>query len=186
MAGNNNYTLAAVAYDNQGNASNRSTTQIVVTQQNVSIVNSSIQVSPAEIPADGVAKSMITLNLKDLNNLPVQGVGDQLTADLHFTPNTGAAQPISNPLLSAVTETAPGVYTYQLTAGFSQGEAIIAPTINDISLASAKVNLIASSQVLSPENSLLASNRQKLLLMVYRPVRWTLLPRISITSRLTG
>ncbi|QXT43084.2 ZirU family protein [Serratia fonticola] len=154
MAGNNNYTLAAVAYDNQGNASNRSTTQIVVTQQNVSIVNSSIQVSPAEIPADGVAKSMITLNLKDLNNLPVQGVGDQLTADLHFTPNTGAAQPISNPLLSAVTETAPGVYTYQLTAGFSQGEAIIAPTINDISLASAKVNLIASSQVLSPENSL--------------------------------
>lgn len=153
-AGGNNYTLGAVAYDTQGNASNRSTTQIVVTQQNVSKLNSTIQASPAEISADGVTKSLITLNLKDVNNQPVKGMGDQLAVDLQFTPTTETTQPISKPLLNAVTETALGVYTYQLTAGFSQGEATIAPTIGDISLASAKVNLIASSQVLSPENSI--------------------------------
>lgn len=153
-AGSNVYMLSAVAYDNQGNTSNHSTTQITVTQQSVSHLNSTLQVSPTEISADGVAVSLITLNLKDDNNLPVKGMGDQLTLDLHFTPDTTATQPVSYPLLSTVTETAPGVYTYQLTAGFTQGEVNIAPTIQNISLASAKVILTASDNALSPENSL--------------------------------
>ncbi|WP_431221779.1 ZirU family protein [Serratia sp. L9] len=152
-AGNNHYTLAAVAFDSQGNASNRSTTQIVVTQQNVSKINSTVQASPVEILADGVTKSLITVDLKDANNFPIQGVGDQLQAELDFTPDPADTKPAINPQLSRVTETAPGVYTYQLTAGFTSGEAVIKLTINDISLASAKVNLIESSQVLDPAYS---------------------------------
>lgn len=143
-AGSNVYTLGAVAYDNQGNASNRSTTQIIVTPQVVSKYNSTLEVSPAEIFADGVSVSLVTLNLNDVNNLPVKGMAEQLTLDLHFTPDAAASQPVSHPLLSAITETAPGVYTAQLTAGLTQGEAIIAPTINNISLASAKVILAES------------------------------------------
>ncbi|MHA3615043.1 ZirU family protein [Yersinia enterocolitica] len=153
-SGSNIYTLSAVAYDTQGNASNHSTTRIIVTPQSVSHLNSTLQVSPAEISADGVAISLITLNLRDENNLPVKGMGDQLTLDLHFTPDATAPQPISHPVLSAVTETSPGVYSYQLTAGFTQGVFIIAPTIQNISLASAKVILTASDNALSPDNSL--------------------------------
>ncbi|WP_024911460.1 inverse autotransporter beta-barrel domain-containing protein [Chania multitudinisentens] len=152
--GSNVYTLGAVAYDSQGNASNRSTTRIIVTQQSIGHLNSTLEASPAEIPADGVAASLLTLSLRDVNNQPVRGQGDQLTLDVHFTPDATATQPSSHPLLSAVTESAPGVYTYTLTAGFAQGEAIITPVINDISLASAKVILTESTQVLSPENSL--------------------------------
>ncbi|MFC0225469.1 ZirU family protein [Serratia aquatilis] len=151
--GNNVYTLSAVAYDSQGNASNRSTTQIIVTAQNFSQLNSSLRVSPEEIAADGVATSQITLSLRDNSNQPVPGIGDQLTLDLYFTPDATAAQPATSPLLSSVTETAPGVYTYKLTAGLTPGEAILTPTIQNISLASAKVILTASSHVLSPENS---------------------------------
>ncbi|VXC55500.1 conserved hypothetical protein [Enterobacterales bacterium 8AC] len=144
-AGSNVYTLGAVAYDNQGNASNPSSTRITVTPQVVSKYNSILEVSPADISADGVSTSLITLNLNDVNNLPVQGMADRLTLDVHFTPNTAAGLPVSHPLLSAVIETAPGVYSAQLTAGLTQGEAIIAPTINNISLASAKVTLTESN-----------------------------------------
>ncbi|WP_152562886.1 MULTISPECIES: ZirU family protein [unclassified Serratia (in: enterobacteria)] len=153
-AGSNIYTLGAVAYDSQGNASNRSTTQIVVTQQVVSQYHSTLQVAPAEIPADGVAESLITLNLKDTNNLPVKGVGDQLTLDLQFTPDAAAAQPVNQPVLGAITETEPGIYTAQLTAGFTHGEVIIVPTIQNISLASAKVILTESSHTPNLDNSI--------------------------------
>lgn len=152
-AGSNIYTLGALAYDSQGNASNHSTTQIIVTQQVVSKYNSTLEVSPAEILADGVTTSLITLNLKDVNNLPVKGMADQLTLDLHFTPGATAAQPANQPLLSEVAETAPGVYTAQLTAGFTQGEAVIVPTIQNISLASAKVILTESNHAPILDNS---------------------------------
>ncbi|MGP2543567.1 ZirU family protein [Yersinia sp. 2541 StPb PI] len=150
----NVYTLSAVAYDSQGNVSKRSTTQVIVTPQDINPANSTIQASPAEIPADGVAISLLTLSLKDSSNLPVQGKSDQLTLDLNFTPDKTAAAPVSKPQLSAITETAPGVYTFQLTAGFTRGETIIAPVINDISLASAKIILIESVHALSTEYSL--------------------------------
>lgn len=152
--GNNVYTLGAVAYDSQGNASNRSTTQIIVTAQNFSQLNSALRVSPEEIPADGVATSQITLSLRDNSNQPVQGKGDQLTLDLHFTPDATAGQPATSPLISPVAETAPGVYTYKLTAGLTPGGMTLTPTIQNNALASAKVILTASSHVLSPENSL--------------------------------
>ncbi|GKX52931.1 hypothetical protein SOASR029_32400 [Budvicia aquatica] len=150
----NVYMLGAVAFDNQENTSKRSTTQVIVTMQEVNTVNSTIQALPAEIPANGVATSLITLRLKDNNNLPIPGMGEQLTLDLHFTPAETAVLPSINPQLSVVTETAPGVYSYQVTAGFTQGDVIIVPEINDLFLGSAKVILTQSSDVLSPDQSL--------------------------------
>ncbi|WP_411704262.1 ZirU family protein [Edaphovirga cremea] len=150
----NVYTLSAVAYDNEGNASNRASTQIIVTPQEINPANSTIEASPAEIPADGVASSLINLRLNDNNNLPVQGMAEQLTLDLHFTPDEMAAEPAIHPQLGVITETAPGVYTFQLTAGLTQGEAVIVPVINDLFLASAKIVLTQSNHALSPEHSL--------------------------------
>uniref|UniRef100_A0A182S6P6 Big-1 domain-containing protein n=1 Tax=Anopheles maculatus TaxID=74869 RepID=A0A182S6P6_9DIPT len=101
-AGSNVYTLGAVAYDNQGNASNPSSTQITVTPQVVSKYNSTLAVSPADISADGVSTSLITLNLNDVNNLPVKGMADRLTLDVHFIPDATASQPVNYPLLTKV------------------------------------------------------------------------------------
>ncbi|PHI32608.1 hypothetical protein CRN84_05590 [Budvicia aquatica] len=150
----NIYMLGAVAYDNQGNASKRSTTQIVVTQQRISELNSITALSHPSIPADGMSTSLVTVRLNDENNQPVQGMGTQLTLDVHFTPDSGVVLPSSIPALSVITETAPGVYTSQLTAGLVLGEAIIVPAIGQQRLASASIILTEDTSAMSPDNTL--------------------------------
>lgn len=150
----NIYTLGAIAYDNQGNASNRSTTQIVVTEQSINDVNSTTQVSPPEIPADGVAVSQITVRLNDENSQPVQGMSAQLALNLRFTPDT--VSPASSPHLTPLTETAAGVYSSRLTAGFATGDAIIVPSIAEQFLTSVNLKLTANTHAVSPDNSSLS------------------------------
>jgi adhesin/invasin len=148
-AGSNNYTLSAVAYDNQGNASNRGTTQIIITEQVVDNINATYAVSHPELPADGNSVSEITLNLQDANKLPAEGFSKKLAFALAFSPVNNAITPRSKPrstpslntLLSSVIETKPGVYVFSLKAGLAPGTMTITPTLNDISLPSLGITL---------------------------------------------
>jgi adhesin/invasin len=147
-AASNSYTLAAVAYDNQGNASNRATTQIIITEQVVDNIKSTFEVSNSEMPADGSSVSDIILNLKDANNLPAEGFSEKLKLALDFSPvhaitprSRQRSAPSINTLLSSVKETKPGVYVFSLTAGLAPGKVTITPTLNDIPLTSVSVTL---------------------------------------------
>lgn len=143
-AGSNSYTLSAVAYDNQGNTSNRGTTQIIITEQVVDNINAIYAVSHPELPADGNSVSEITLNLQDANKLPAEGFSKKLALALAFSPAdaiTPRSTPSSNAFLSSVIETKPGVYVFSLKAGLAPGTMTITPTLNDMSLPSVGVTL---------------------------------------------
>lgn len=154
---NHTYALTAVAYDHLGNASKRNTTQIIVIKEPTIIVDSSSEVFPSQIPADGVAFSMITLRLKDEDQQPITGIADILTVDVTFTPaipTSYITKGISHPHLSDPTEIEPGVYAYQLTSGLTSGEVLLEASIKHLSLASATVTLHDEHNVISPEHSL--------------------------------
>lgn len=151
------YTLSAVAYDQQGNASHRHTTQILVIKEPTIVVDPLSQVVPQQIPADGVAVSLITLRLKDEYDQPIAGIADMLTVDVIFTPTQLMSyrdRGISHPHLSDPVESEPGVYTYQLTAGFTSGEVLLEASIKQHPLTSATVTLHDKHNVVSPEHSL--------------------------------
>lgn len=124
----NNYTLAAIAYDHKGNASNRAISQIVVTGQAITAQTSA---TPDTLPANGIATSTITVDLKDADNQPVAGMASQLTLQLNFVPSVSVNNTIQPNLLTTLTESSPGLYTATLTAGTQAGEVTITPRLNN-------------------------------------------------------
>ncbi|MBO1568491.1 hypothetical protein GBL97_22965, partial [Yersinia pseudotuberculosis] len=97
------------AYDTQGNASSQASMLITVNAQKINIANSTLVAAPVNIEANGSDTSVVTLTLKDDNNIPVTGQ------------NVNFISPLGT--LSAVTDSGNGVYTATLTAGTVSGVA---------------------------------------------------------------
>ncbi|WP_319931795.1 hypothetical protein, partial [Xenorhabdus santafensis] len=71
--GNNTYSLSGVAYDLQGNASERMEAQILVTASAVNPSDSGFEPANKSMVADGKTQTVIRLKLTDKNGKPVSG-----------------------------------------------------------------------------------------------------------------
>ncbi len=139
--GGNSYILNAIAYDTQGNASSQASMLITVNAQKINIANSTLVAAPVNIEANNSDTSVVTLTLKDGNNIPVTGQ------------NVTFLSPLGT--LSAMTDSGNGVYTATLTAGTVSGTTAVSSNINGIALdmTPATVTLNGNSGELSTTNS---------------------------------
>ncbi len=147
--GNNVHLLSAVAYDANGNASERAVTYITVQAQETSVVYSQTTATPNVLFADGVSTSQIVVNLRDGDNRPIAGQAAQLSLALEFSTGTASADSTrgrqTQVQLGEVIEGAAGEYSVTLTTGTQLGDARIAPVINGLGLDTVHVALVASS-----------------------------------------
>ncbi len=143
--GGNSYILNAIAYDTQGNASSQASMLITVNAQKINIANSTLVAAPVNIEANNSDTSVVTLTLKDGNNIPVTGQ------------NVTFLSPLGT--LSAMTDSGNGVYTATLTAGTVSGTTAVSSNINGIALdmTPATVTLNGNSGELSTTNSTLVA-----------------------------
>lgn len=152
--GNNTYRISAIAYDTQGNASPVAYSDIVVDDSGVNTKTSSMVASPATLPANAVASSVIELNIKDNNNQPITGIVDELTFSLELAelPDAKRARvaraaplPSVEHSITQISESAPGVYQATLTAGSKPQLINISAQINGVPLndVKTKVSMVA-------------------------------------------
>ncbi|HEY0208470.1 inverse autotransporter beta domain-containing protein [Acerihabitans sp.] len=145
----NMYTLGATAYDKKGNASNRAHTLLSVSGHGISVAATSTRAAPDALAADGMSTSLLSIELKSDDNLPLSGLADALTLTPMFEaedsgPISGARlAPSGAPTIGAITETANGVYSATLTAGNDPGQVIITPAIQGLQLTPIIINLRA-------------------------------------------
>ena len=98
---------------------------VMVIEGKASAANSTFIAEPDVLPADGQGTSILTLTVKDADGKPVPGQADKLKLNVS---GDGDVQ------LSAVTEIAPGVYQVTLSAGSTEGTAIITPVVEGVTL----------------------------------------------------
>ncbi|WP_042820678.1 invasin domain 3-containing protein, partial [Yersinia wautersii] len=113
--------------------------------QKINIANSTLVAAPVNIEANNSDTSVVTLTLKDGNNIPVTGQ------------NVTFLSPLGT--LSAMTDSGNGVYTATLTAGTVSGTTAVSSNINGIALdmTPATVTLNGNSGELSTTNSTLVA-----------------------------
>ncbi|MBO1568337.1 beta strand repeat-containing protein, partial [Yersinia pseudotuberculosis] len=133
------------AYDTQGNASSQASMLITVNAQKINIANSTLVAVPINIEANNSDTSVVTLTLKDDNNIPVTG------QDVTFLSPLGT--------LSAMTDSGNGVYTATLTAGTVSGTTAVSSNINGsaLDMTPATVTLNGNSGELSITHSMLVA-----------------------------
>ena len=162
-SGVNQYVVHARAKDTRGNYSPDAQTTITVDSATVSATNSVVTLSLSNLPANGVATSLITLKVRDTQNAPVQGIGSSIvlpftfkpfTTAMNASPTTGgqvwsmltgsvisqamAETPASTASggvkISQIRETQPGVYEAILTAGTAAGTVTVTPHVAEVTL----------------------------------------------------
>ncbi|WP_051791320.1 YrIlm family inverse autotransporter adhesin, partial [Serratia sp. DD3] len=140
------YLFGAVAYDTQGNASNRATVLIKVMPPSFNTQLSTLMADQTHMLANGSDTSQVTLTLRDGNNNPVSG---QVVT---FSSTLGT--------VGAVTETSRGVYSASLMAGTAAGQANITASVGgiEIAIAPAKVMLTADINNLRASTSSLVAS----------------------------
>ncbi|HEN3637181.1 TPA: inverse autotransporter beta domain-containing protein [Yersinia enterocolitica] len=163
---NNTYPLDAVAYDSNGNASNKATTYIKVNAQTPSALHSQTRVVPEILVADGISTSQVTIHLKDDSRLPIIAMGELLTLEMDVVETETLAKVTSKSAvqISSITESEPGEYLATFTAGIKPGNVIIQPMLGTQLLDPVAVKLIAGelSETLSgftvTPNTIVADN----------------------------
>ncbi|OTA20876.1 putative invasin [Xenorhabdus beddingii] len=124
---NNTYTVGAVAYDEQGNASKHAEMQVHVLPAEVNANNSTFTAKDKEMPADGHSTTLLTLTLKDKEGNPISGVA----SDIKLV-SSGLSGEDSDPAIAKMKETQPGIYESLLTAGGKVGVLNITPEVDGI------------------------------------------------------
>ncbi|MDX7998285.1 hypothetical protein FE394_03510 [Xenorhabdus sp. Reich] len=128
--GHNTYTLSGIAYDTQGNASDRVDAQILVVSSAVNPAGSGFEPTHKAMVADGKTQTVIRLKLTDNNGKPVTGAADSITLTDDKSKLTGDGK---DPALgTAVKEVPPGsgIYEVTATAGTKHGKWKITPTVD--------------------------------------------------------
>ncbi|MDX7989772.1 inverse autotransporter beta domain-containing protein [Xenorhabdus littoralis] len=128
--GHNTYTLSGIAYDTQGNASDRVDAQILVVSSAVNPAGSGFEPTHKAMVADGKTQTVIRLKLTDNNGKPVTGAADSITLTDDKSKLTGDGK---DPALgTAVKEVPPGsgIYEITATAGTKHGKWKITPTVD--------------------------------------------------------
>ncbi|MDC9615522.1 inverse autotransporter beta domain-containing protein [Xenorhabdus khoisanae] len=152
--GNNTYILSGIAYDNQGNASERAETQIQVIALAVDLKNSGFETPNQSMVADGKAQTVFRLKLSDKDGKPISGAANHITLTPEFSGLKGEGK---NPELGAeikeVSEGS-GIYEVIATAGTKHGVWKITPTVDGQKLKPSTINFGASLEALiDPKNS---------------------------------
>jgi uncharacterized Zn ribbon protein len=113
------------------------TALIVLTNYPASGANSTLTASPVILPANGVAKSIVTATINDVFGNLTHG-GDNVVLLTSFG------------TLGPVTDNGNGTYTAIFTAPFTTGTATITGTVNGESLPSATIQIIDETTLASP------------------------------------
>ncbi|MGJ0636241.1 inverse autotransporter beta domain-containing protein [Xenorhabdus bovienii] len=133
--GNNTYTLSGVAYDTQGNASERMETLIQVVSSAINPDGSGFEPAEKSMVADGKTQTVIRLKLTDKDGKPVSGVAGNIKLTDDKTKLTGDGK---DPELGTEVKEVPegsGIYEVPATAGTKHGKWTITPTIDGHELA---------------------------------------------------
>ncbi|WP_343551009.1 inverse autotransporter beta domain-containing protein [Pantoea sp.] len=148
----NRYTLHGVAVDSKGNRSARSETIIEVNPAAMNVQNSSLTPIDGALPADGQSQLVMTLNVRDEHQQPIDIAIAEVSVALKATRQAQSAT------LSAPIRKAAGVFEVSLTSGLQEEALIITPKVQGIALAEVTVNVLkglpdsnASSMAISTE-----------------------------------
>ncbi|MFI0489662.1 MAG: Ig-like domain-containing protein, partial [Yersinia sp. (in: enterobacteria)] len=141
----NIHLLSAVAYDNQGNASNRDTVQVTVIPSTATITSGKMTVTTDGALADGSATNAVQALVTDVNNNPVSDQAVTFSAD-----NGATVTPVIG------TTGADGIATATLT-NTTAGVSNVTASINGNSQY-VNVTFIADGNNLSTTNSTLVAN----------------------------
>ncbi|PHM47336.1 inverse autotransporter beta domain-containing protein [Xenorhabdus miraniensis] len=128
--GNNTYTLSGIAYDTQGNASDRMETQIQVLSSAVNPAGSGFEPANKSMVADGKTQTVIRLKLTDKDGKPVTGAAGNIKLTDDKTKLTGDGK---DPALGTEVKEVPegsGIYEVTATAGTKHGKWTIKPNVD--------------------------------------------------------
>lgn len=121
--------------------------KVSVTAGEIDTSKSAINITPAQIVADGEQQATLTFSARDANDNPVTGLGD-----VSFT-TTGTAV-----TLSAIQEQEPGVYRASLT-GTTAGNVTVVPQVNGSALSALEGQLSLIAGNLNVQQSSLSVNK---------------------------
>lgn len=137
---NNTYTLSGVAVDKKGNTSQKTATQITVTQAAIGAGSSTISPASAALPADGQSQQPFVLKVLDKNGKPVDIAEDEISIQKQVkTRGVGAAT------LAPFSRRAPGEYIATLTAGTLPESFTVTASARNMPLSSATVEITANT-----------------------------------------
>ncbi|WP_211284535.1 inverse autotransporter beta domain-containing protein, partial [Xenorhabdus mauleonii] len=167
--GNNTYSLSGVAYDTQGNASERVEAQILVTASAVNPAGSGFEPANKSMVADGKTQTVIRLKLTDKNGKPVSGAAGSISLTDDKSKLTGDGK---DPLLGTEIKEVPegsGIYEVTATAGTKRGKWTIKPTVDGHELPSTVIdfgdslaNMIDTDQTkFEPDNGTLNKENEE-------------------------
>ncbi|WP_237387236.1 inverse autotransporter beta domain-containing protein [Xenorhabdus sp. Sc-CR9] len=131
--GNNTYTVGAIAYDEQGNASKRVEIQVQVLPAEVNANKTTFTTKDKELAADGHSITILTLTLKNKDDKPISGVASDIKLITRQMSTEGQGKG-TIPKIEKMKETQPGIYESQLTAGKKIGILRITPKLYGITI----------------------------------------------------
>lgn len=142
--GNNTYILSGIAYDNEGNASERAETQVRVLSSEIAIDHSGFEVPHTAMLADGKTQTALWLKLLDKDGNVVRGASDsiELFSDLKGLKGQG-----KNPELDSKPKETPensGIYKVLVTSGEKYGKWEIQAAVDGHELSPAVIDFSAS------------------------------------------
>ncbi|PHM40298.1 putative invasin [Xenorhabdus mauleonii] len=138
--GNNTYSLSGVAYDTQGNASERMEAQILVTASAVNPAGSGFEPAHKSMVADGKTQTVIRLKLTDKDGKPVSGAAGSIVLTDDKSKLTGDGK---DPMLGTEIREVPegsGIYEATVTAGNKHGKWTISPKVDGHELPSTVID----------------------------------------------
>lgn len=136
--GNNSYTVNAVAKDVKGNSSKQATTTVTVTAPQIDITKSTFTPAETILPADNVSAQTLTLSLKTMTGEAYDVAVNDITLNVTGK-NTAKVD-------SSFKRVAAGVYEITVTAGTAPETLIITPSIQGVSIPSAKVQFVPDTK----------------------------------------
>lgn len=134
----NTYTVSAIAYDTQGNASDRQTSQIEVTEAAVSNINSEFTPATATLVANGTNTQVLKLTIKDYKGNPIHVPASEIDLNISSKTRGNIAAKVSD--WNQITD---GEFEVTVTAGTQVEMLTLTPIIRGVSLDSAKIEMVA-------------------------------------------
>lgn len=174
--GDNQYALAAIAYDNKGNSSQRVQAEIIVSAPTVSAINSTLTINGktrAQMLANGADQQSIVFILRDASKQPVTGLASQIVLTQEFIPSGKSlvlSKGKSQPTVSQFQESSLGVYEAQILAGSHPGRDILTASIKgikksvELDLCTTLIDAKHSTLTVSPRMPIVANGSERFVL----------------------
>lgn len=153
-AGVNSYTVSGVAVDAKGNRSQRSTTQVTVTQAAIDPLLSTLSPTEITLPADGKTSQELELRVVDKDGYPVDISADEIALE-----RVSRQRGTSSAVVTGFTRKTAGEYVAVVTAGTRPESFTLTPSARNARFSSSSVLLVAdTSTALIDSLSVLSDN----------------------------